>query len=312
MSELVQTTFDYSALTEQEADVAKRSADIIKLRMRRTAEDIVEIGRELKAVKEALPHGKFLPWIEAEFGMTQRTAQNFMQVSEKFKCETVSHFGPKVLYLLSAPSTPEPVIAQATAKAATGETVTVKDVQEWKAKAAQAEKLLRMSEEQRIEAERALKAEKEKPPAVKEIVKEVVPSDYQKLKDDQAALAKALQDAKTALSKVRSEQDTLVKDQVRARMADYQGEVDKLEKKRQSLESSIKNMESQRAKLDSRLSTEKYYDDLIKKFTNFLVELSVDLSEFDELPERFGKWEGLAVQLENGAKAIRHMIGKEA
>lgn len=312
MSELVQAAFDYSALTETEADVAKRSADIIKLRMRRTAEDIVEIGRELKAVKDALPHGKFLPWIEAEFQMSERSARNFMQVSERFKTAKIADFKPSVIYELSSPSTPEPVIAQATAKAGTGETVTVKDVQEWKAKAAQAEKLLRMSEQQRIEAEQALETEKQKPPVVKEIVKEVVPADYQQLKEQQTALTKQLQDAKLVLANLRNEQERLVTGQVRERMSEYQAEVDKLEKKRLALETSIKNMENQREKLDSKLSTEKYYDDLLKKFTTMLVELSVDLSEFDELPERFNKWEAMAVQLENGAKAIRHMIGKEA
>jgi hypothetical protein len=52
--------------------------------MRRTAEDIVAIGHALIRQKAALPHGSFLPWIEAEFAMTPRTAQNFMKVAEQY------------------------------------------------------------------------------------------------------------------------------------------------------------------------------------------------------------------------------------
>jgi len=47
-------------------------------------------------------HGNWLPWLEAEFGFTPRTAQNFMNVADKFKYETVSYLdiAPKALYLL--------------------------------------------------------------------------------------------------------------------------------------------------------------------------------------------------------------------
>ena len=34
--------------------------------------------------KEGLPHGSFLPWIEAEFGMSLRTAYRFMEVTKAY------------------------------------------------------------------------------------------------------------------------------------------------------------------------------------------------------------------------------------
>lgn len=88
--------------------------------MARTADDIVEIGRDLIAVKEAIGHGNFLPWIEAEFGMTDRTARNFMSVAETFgsKSEIVSDFTPTILYALAAPSTPDDVVQAAVERAA--------------------------------------------------------------------------------------------------------------------------------------------------------------------------------------------------
>ena len=35
-------------------------------------------------MKQALPHGMFLPWLEAEFGMSDQTARNMMRVADKF------------------------------------------------------------------------------------------------------------------------------------------------------------------------------------------------------------------------------------
>ena len=53
---------------------ARAAAERIKLRLKRTVEDIIEIGRELTTVKAELPHGQFLPWIAAEFEMSEDTA----------------------------------------------------------------------------------------------------------------------------------------------------------------------------------------------------------------------------------------------
>jgi Protein of unknown function (DUF3102) len=47
---------------------------------RLSAENILRIGEHLVAVKERLEHGKWLPWLQSEFGWTDMTAQRFMQV----------------------------------------------------------------------------------------------------------------------------------------------------------------------------------------------------------------------------------------
>ena len=134
MADIVEIGFDYTGIPAELAQKARLSAERIKIRMKRTAEDIVEIGRELVEIKEALPHGRFLPWVEAEFGMSDQQARRFIQVHEKFG-DQIQHyveFQPTVLYALSAPSTPPEVITQATDAADTGEKVTLKQVQEWK------------------------------------------------------------------------------------------------------------------------------------------------------------------------------------
>ena len=122
MSELIQTGFDYAALPVAVALKAQLAANSIKLRLKRTVEDIIEIGRELTAVKDELPHGQFLPWIEAEFEMTAWTANQFMNVSERFggKNEIITYLKPTILYALATPSTPDTVIDKAVAKAESG------------------------------------------------------------------------------------------------------------------------------------------------------------------------------------------------
>jgi hypothetical protein len=62
--------------------------------------------------KQALPHGLFLPWIEAEFEMSQRAAYRFINVTERYgagKLATVATLNVKAIYELAAPSTPPEV-----------------------------------------------------------------------------------------------------------------------------------------------------------------------------------------------------------
>lgn len=83
MSDLIQTGFDYAALPVDTALNARAAAERIKLRLKRTVEDIIEIGRELTAVKPSL-EGVFDAWFEKETGLERHMSYKFMQVYEKF------------------------------------------------------------------------------------------------------------------------------------------------------------------------------------------------------------------------------------
>jgi hypothetical protein len=89
------------------SDLAKVAQEIRTL-ITRTTSDIISVGNKLRAVSERLEHGEFGKWIDAEFSMTQRTAQNYMRAAEwaADKHETISHLPPATVYLLAAPSTP--------------------------------------------------------------------------------------------------------------------------------------------------------------------------------------------------------------
>ena len=102
------------------------AADRIRDRLRHTIANIIEIGHDLNAVKTTLGHGRFLPWIEAQFGMSEQTARNFMNVATRFpKSQSLLDLKitKEALYMLSAPSTDVEVVDVAVEKAQAGEKV---------------------------------------------------------------------------------------------------------------------------------------------------------------------------------------------
>ena len=121
------TLFDYSELDTETSSVVQQRTDEIRALMRRTAEDIIAIGRKLIEVKARLGHGQFLAWLEAEFGWHRGTANRFMQVADAFSAVEMSQiatFAASALYLLAAPATPETARAEALERAAAGEAIT--------------------------------------------------------------------------------------------------------------------------------------------------------------------------------------------
>jgi gas vesicle protein len=127
--ELVVVTqgFDY-ALVGDAADRVRSSAEKIRSTVQKTIEDIIVVGQELLTVKEAVGHGHFGAWLRAEFGWTERTAQNFMSVAERFganpKLISDLTIQPTAAYLLAAPSAPDEARQQAIERAEAGEEIT--------------------------------------------------------------------------------------------------------------------------------------------------------------------------------------------
>ncbi|MCV9997688.1 DUF3102 domain-containing protein [Pararhizobium sp. YC-54] len=59
-------------------------------------------------MKERIGHGNFMPWIEAEFGMSQSAAVKFMNVARAYgdKFVNFTNLDVSALYELAAPKTP--------------------------------------------------------------------------------------------------------------------------------------------------------------------------------------------------------------
>src|ERR1700730_71195 len=114
-------------------------ADTINTLRKRAASDIIEIGQRLIEAKAIAGHGNWLPWLEKEFGWTDQTARNYMQVYECAKSQNFLNLDLPVsaLYLLAAPSTPPEAVETVINRAKAGEKVTgevKKVVQEAKSK----------------------------------------------------------------------------------------------------------------------------------------------------------------------------------
>ena len=120
------TTYDYTQHGDK-AGIIQGCVERIQTRMRKTAENIIEIGTELTFLKSQTKHGEFAEILDAAFGWSDRTARNYRAVARMFGGENGKdcRFGPSVLYLLASDAVADEVIEQAAEIAATGEVVTV-------------------------------------------------------------------------------------------------------------------------------------------------------------------------------------------
>lgn len=129
MMDAVQTTFNYAALAPDTRTIVEAATDRLHVLERKTGEQIIEIGKILIQVKVDIPHGQFLPWLDAEFGWSQQSASNFIRVAEHFgKLPNFSNFAPSALYALASNSVPDEIRDEFVAKADAGEKVTHKEV----------------------------------------------------------------------------------------------------------------------------------------------------------------------------------------
>jgi hypothetical protein len=127
----VDLRYDYQTIAEAQRDIVRRAALAIKPRLKRAAEDIFVIGKELRATKALLAHGEYTNWLDVEFGLSDRMAQRFVNVYERLgaKSDIMSVLPPTTLYLLAAPSTPEQAITSVEKQLGAGVRIGVATVQ---------------------------------------------------------------------------------------------------------------------------------------------------------------------------------------
>jgi hypothetical protein len=116
------TSFDYSALPADLARTVQAATARLHSVVKRTTQDIIEIGRDLRAVKSALGHGRFGTWLQVEFAMSESSADRFMRAASWAENRHVTNLPPTALYLLSARSTPRSVEDAVLAQMAAGAT----------------------------------------------------------------------------------------------------------------------------------------------------------------------------------------------
>lgn len=83
---------------------------------KRTVEIAIKIGHNLVYFRDKTgygEHGKFLPWLNSEFALSQRTAYNFMSLAdaeEKLKFAIIANLPLYILYELAPDSTPIQIV----------------------------------------------------------------------------------------------------------------------------------------------------------------------------------------------------------
>jgi hypothetical protein len=90
-------------------DDLEHLAFAIRERLRTSSRDAIEIGNDLLKAKKKLGHGAFLPWVKANVGMSERTAERYMLLSQRLgtRFDTVSDLPLAMLHRLAAPSMPD-------------------------------------------------------------------------------------------------------------------------------------------------------------------------------------------------------------
>ena len=84
-----------------EFNIEKTTAEILILKEQK-AQNIMEIGKRLIAVKDNLQHGEFSEWLMERVDISHRTANNFMKVATTFSnSQAIANVGNTKLFLLA-------------------------------------------------------------------------------------------------------------------------------------------------------------------------------------------------------------------
>ncbi|WP_052817797.1 DUF3102 domain-containing protein [Agrobacterium sp. SUL3] len=279
--------FDYAGLTSSVALEVRSAAERIRVRMKRTAEDIIAIGLDLIEVKGRLPHGSFLPWISSEFGMTDRTAARFMQVAASYgsKFDIVSNLTPTVLYELAAPSTPETVRDMIEQKAEAGETVSVEEVKRLKRELEEASKRAENSageaERFKKQAETLLEGQSALVEKAKQEARDKIEADLKMAKEEAEKAKSGLKDAQTRLSEAEKKAEEAATAKALAQAAKLADE--EVQKRQKELDAAKKDLDKVRSDISKRNEILTDIENRVEERRTFLDKLTNADHEAEQL-----------------------------
>jgi len=129
---LAVTQFDYNTVPASIRSDLQAQAKLIKKLIAKTTADLIEVGRNLIAVKQQLDHGQFMDWVEIEVGIVKRTAQSYMAIARlaDAKGATVALLPPTTAHRLAAISAPVEVVDHVLDRAVNGVIVPDGEVEE--------------------------------------------------------------------------------------------------------------------------------------------------------------------------------------
>ncbi|EFM30254.1 DUF3102 domain-containing protein [Streptococcus gallolyticus] len=253
-------------------------------------QSIWEIGRRLNHVKEHdLVHGQFMEWVES-IGINYKEAQRMMKISSELpELDNVVQFGSSILYLIA--TLPDDEKQTQLDRIENGDNPTVRELQEVKRqlKLSQADNE-RLKVQNENLAEQALsKTEKV---VEKEVVREVIPDDYQFFKSNYEASERNNEFYKQQNSELREEMkelERIIKEQQQNKAS--REELSELEERKQAISfelDSLKKIVEFNESVETFLTTHaslQYSSD----FSNLYNNRDLTLSLLDTI-NRLEKW----------------------
>lgn len=253
-------------------------------------QSIWEIGRRLNHVKENdLTHGQFSNWVERQ-GIHIREAQRMMKIANELpNTTTLSHLGTTALHLIA--TLPEEEKQEQIEKIEQGESPTVRELQEVKRqlKLSQADNE-RLKVQNENLAEQALSQTERV--VEKEVVREVVPDDYQFFKSNYEASERNNEFYKQQNTELREEMkelERIIKEQQQNKAS--REELSELEERKQAISfelDSLKKIVALNEAVETFLTTHaslQYSSD----FSNLYSNRDLTLSLLDTI-NRLEKW----------------------
>ena len=128
--------FDYGKFDKETASLLREETFKINSIMKKTVENIIQIGGSLYKVKAKLDYGSFTRWVEDELPLDYTTANNFMKVFDTFdsRKQEIAELGlnVSVLYLMAARNTPETFRDEVFRRSRIGEPLTFAEAKQLK------------------------------------------------------------------------------------------------------------------------------------------------------------------------------------
>lgn len=177
-----------------------------------TATGIIEIGKRLIEAKTQLQHGEWGKWLKDKVDFTHQTAVKFMRISEEYSnLKPALNLGSEKLWImLDVPSEEREQFiqdnnVQEMSKRELQEAIKARKYAEGQAMALD-DALDKVMKERNL-LERNLDILKNKPPEIieKEVVKQVIPNDYEALKNKAQKLEESLYKANQEINNSKNE-----------------------------------------------------------------------------------------------------------
>lgn len=206
-------------------------------------QSIWEIGRRLKHVKENdLAHGQFLDWVE-RIGIARNEAQKYIKIVNELSpnYETFNNLGLSALYLIA--TLPDEAKQTQLDRIENGDNPTVRELQDVRRqlKLSQADNERLKIQNENLAEQALSKTEKV---VEKEVVREVVPDDYQFFKSNYEASERNNEFYKKQNSELREEMkelERIIKEQQQNKAS--REELSELEERKRAISSELDSLE---------------------------------------------------------------------